>query len=242
MEYIQTFSLHEQKCMKKTAKSLKSTLRLNEEILNFYFNLILKQSNDDTDIPLQDFSIMIIHSKILKISTCLSTLLLKGNYCEFQSLQRDVFELHYLSEYLIKNPEKVDPWFEGESIKHSHVSKNLEIPLAMKQLYGMMCDYTHPNFNGIKGNLLLEHDDIVNFNTYPEFHKPTARALVVMQNVLLYSAMDLFFKQFKKFNNFNLEDEKQLKQIRSRLGKSSKAWIKYSYNPENEIFPMKVQM
>jgi len=240
MVFTQNFLSHEKKCERKTIATLKTTLELNEELLNFYFNLYEKQSNDsERDISLQDLSILIIHIKIIKTLNCLSGLLKRGHYCECQSIQRDVFELIYLSEYLMKNPEKVEPWFKGEQIKHGHVANNLDLPIEIRQLFGLMCDYTHPNIHGAKGNLILGHADYqIYFKEVPEFHKATANALIIQQISFMYTSMNLFFKYFQKHNNFNSDDGKQIEKIKNKWGKKVNSWVKSNSNPDHEIFPI----
>jgi hypothetical protein len=235
MEFTHKFLLNEQKCERKTIAALKGILSFNDELLNFYFNFYKKLSNFDENVSLQDLSIILIHIKMIKTYYCLSDLLKKGHYCEFQSLQRDVFELAYLSEYLIKNPDMVDPWFCGEQINHSHVANNLDIPNGIRKLYGMMCDYTHPNIKGARGNLILGQSDFIGFQETPEFHKSTAYALMAIQITFMYGAIELFYNHFKKFGVFDQDTEKQMK---LKLNKKISYWIKFSEKSEDKIFPI----
>jgi hypothetical protein len=240
MKFTQTFLSKEEKCERKTNTSLKSTLTLNEELLNFYYDLYEKQLNDsERDLSLQDLSILIIHTKILKSFNCLTGLLKRGHYSECQSIQRDVYELTYLAEYLIKNPDKVDPWFHGEEIKHRHVAKNLDLPNAIREMYGLMCDFTHPNIKGARSNLIVGYtDEQIFFKTLPEFHKPTAHGLLMQQISFIYVSINQFFPYFEKYNNFNSDDEKQISNFYEKWQKKRRYWEKLLSESDYEMFPI----
>ena len=128
MEFIKDVYWSEKHCEAQSRHQLKSKIQLMEEMLIFYKNLIEKQNKDETNLELYEFATMLIHVKIFKTIYCNIDLLKKGHYNEFQSLFRDVFELIFLSQYIIKNPEKAGPWLDGEQISHGPVANSLKLP------------------------------------------------------------------------------------------------------------------
>jgi hypothetical protein len=228
MEFIQVVSQCENYCEHQTRSQLKLNLNFLEEILNFYGNLLKKQIKDETDIKTHEVAILLIHTKIIKTLNCNSGLLTKGHYSEFRSLLRDVFELTFLSQYIMKNPEKAEPWLDGEQFGHRHVANTLNLPTEIREIYGMLCDYTHPNFNGAKENIILDKkSEDIDFLMIPIFRKEIAKPLIIIQIHFAFMAINQFFVCFKKYNNFNNDDEKQLKRIKNKLPKQVNSWSKY---------------
>jgi hypothetical protein len=228
MEFIQEVSQLENYCEHQTRSQLKSNLNFLEEILNFYYNILQKQINDETDIKTHELAIILIHAKIIKTLNCNSDLLKKGHYSEFRSLLRDVFELTFLSQYIMMNPEKADPWLDGGQIGHRLVANTLNLPTEIREIYGMLCDYTYPNFNGVKENLILnKKKEDIGFLMIPIFRKKIAKALVLMQIHFAFMAINQFFVCFKIYKNFNKDDEKQLKRIKNKLPKQLNSWTQY---------------
>lgn len=165
-------------------------------------------------------------------------MLKKGHYCECQSIQRDIFELFYLSEYLIKNPDKVDPWLHGVQIKHSHIAKELDLPEPIRDMYGLMCDYTHPNIHGAQSNFLLGPScEQIFFKDVPEFHKPTAHGLLLQQICFIYCSTCQFFQHFEKYNVFDANDKKNLNELYIKWQNEFQYWEKLCDDSDYEMFP-----
>ena len=135
-------------CESRSSYQLKSKTILIEDIENFYYDLHQKQIKDETNLKIHEFAIILIHSKIIKTLICNSDLLKKGHYSEFRSLLRNVLELIYLSKFLMKNPEKAKFWLDGDQYGFGYVAGPLNIPDDIRNIYGKLCDYTHPNFRG----------------------------------------------------------------------------------------------
>jgi hypothetical protein len=183
---------------------------------------------DETDIKTYELAIILIHAKIIKTLNCNSDLLKKGHYSEFRSLLRDVFELTFLSKYIMENPEKGDFWLNGKQIGHRHVANALNLSNEIREIYGKLCDYTHPNFNGVKECLILDKiKEDIDFLMIPIFQKEIAKPLIIMQIHFAFIAMNQFFVCFKVYNNFTNDDEKQLKRIKNKLPKQAILWTKY---------------
>mgnify|MGYP007068386939 CR=1 FL=1 len=101
-----------------------------------------------------------------------------------------------------------------------------------------MCDFTHPNFRGVKGNIIMKRDSGIYFKIIPEFHKPTARSLSFMQMMFELSAITTFFEHFKHYRNFTKDDEKQLELIKKSISKRIHPWLEKS---NDEIFPIHIE-
>ena len=52
------------------------------------------------------------------------------------------------------NPEKADIWLNGGEIGHRLVANTLNLPTEIREIYGLLCDYTDPNFKSAKENLI----------------------------------------------------------------------------------------
>jgi len=240
MEYTQLFLSHEKKCERDTISSLKTQLELTENLLNFYYSIYKKQSEDsETDLTLLDLALLIIHTRILKGFSCLFGLLKRGHYCECQSLQRDLFELIYLCEYLLKNPEKVDNWWHGEEIKHRHVANDLELDEPIRKMYGSMCDFTHPNIKGARSNLVLEPSSRqIFFRCNPVFHLATAHGLLIQQISFLYISTRQLFYHFEKYNHFNSDDEQTIQNFYGEWQKERVEWENLMSEGDYDMFPI----
>ncbi len=227
--FIQEVSQLENYCEHQTRSRLKSNLNFLEEILNFYYNLLQKQIDDKTiDIKLHELAVIIIHVKIIKTLNCNLNLLKKGHYSEFRSLLRNVIELTFLSQYLMTNPEKAEIWFNGEQIGYGHVAETLNLPTEIGEIYGKLCDYTHPNFRGASGNIILDKkSEDINFLIIPIFQKKMAKPLIIMQIHFAFIAINQFFACFETYNNFNKDYEKQLKRIKNKLPKQENFLTQY---------------
>lgn len=223
--------LSEIHCEAQSRRQLKSKLQLMEEMLTLYKNLIEKQNKDETNLELHEFATTIIHVKILKTLYCNISLLKKGHYNEFQSLFRDVFELIFLSKYIIKNPETAEAWLDGKPIKHGPVANSLQLPIEIREIYGSLCDYTHPNFKSAAKNMIVckRYGDF-DFFFISIFQQKKARKLITMQIFFTFMAISAYFNIFKNFQNFDENDEKQLIRIQKKLPKLEESWANYCCN------------
>ncbi len=216
-------------CESRSSYQLKSKTILIEDIENFYYDLHQKQIKDETNLKIHEFAIILIHSKIIKTLICNSDLLKKGHYSEFRSLLRNVLELIYLSKFLMKNPEKAKFWLDGDQYGFGYVAGPLNIPDDIRNIYGKLCDYTHPNFRGTKDNLILSRkSENIDFLMVPVYRKKCALYLITVQLYFAFIAMNHFFECFKKFNNFNADDEKHLNRIKNKTLKQIKSPTKYN--------------
>jgi hypothetical protein len=240
MEYSHLFLSNEESCERDTISSLQPQLDSTERLFNFYFSLYYRQSDDsETDYSSLDLALLVIHTRIISGFNCLFGLLKRGHYCECQSIQRDIFELIYLCEYLTKNPEKVDPWWHGEEIKHRHVANNLELPESVRKMYGSMCDFTHPNIKGARSTLVLQPSlEQIYFKYIPEFHKPTAHALLIQQITFMFTSTRQFFQHFEKFNHFTSEDKVIFDNFYDEWQKERILWENLVSEGDYEMFPI----
>jgi len=229
MTFKQKVSRFEIFCESRSRYQLKSKLILLEDIENFYYDLHQKQIKDETNLELHEFAGMLIHSKIIKTLICISELLKKGHYSEFRSLLRTVLELIYLSKFLMKNPEKAKSWLDGNQYGFGYVASPLNIPNDIRNIYGKLCDYTHPNFRGARDNLILaKKSEDIDFLMVPMYRKKCALFLITIQLYFAFIAMNHFFECFNKFNNFDTDDEKHLNRIKSKTLKQIKSKTQYN--------------
>jgi hypothetical protein len=229
MTFKEKVSRFENFCESQSKYQLKSKMILLDDIENFYYNLHQKQVKDETDLELHEFAIILIHSKIIKTLNCNSNLLRKGHYSEFRSLLRNVLELIYLSKFLMRNPEKAESWLDGAQYGFGYIANPLNIPDDIRDIYGKMCDFTHPNFRGTKDNLILSNrSENIDFLMIPVYRKKCALSLISIQLYFAFIAMNHFFECFKKFNNFDTDDEKHLNRIKSKILKQIKSPTQYN--------------
>jgi hypothetical protein len=231
LEHQSSSEIH---CKVQTERQLKSKLELMDELLTFYNNLIEKQNRDESDIQLNEFAIMLIHVRILKISICNVGLLKKGHYNEFQSLLRDVYELVFLSQYLIEHPEKAEFWFDGNQINHRTIANSLKLPEEMRQIYASLCDYTHPNMRSVfKHWTLSKRQHEFNFYLISIFQRKVAKKLIILQLNFIFIGINQFSELFKRYQNFDKGDEKQYLRIKNKIAKLENAGINYCFNLKN---------
>jgi hypothetical protein len=70
------------------------------------------------------------------------------------------------------NPEKADSWLDGAQYGFGYIANPLNLPTEIRENYGMLCDYTHPNFNGAVGNLMIDKKSKdIDFLMIPIFQK-----------------------------------------------------------------------
>ncbi|MFA4850481.1 MAG: DUF5677 domain-containing protein [Methanoregula sp.] len=200
MEFIKELYWSEKHCEAQSRHQLKSKIQLMEEMLIFYKDLIEKQNKDETNLELCEFATILIHVKIFKTIYCNIDLLKKGHYNEFQSIFRDAFELIFLSQYIIKNPEKADSWLDGEQISHGPVANSLKLPQEIREIYASLCDYTHPNMKSAAKNMVLsKRYGEFDFYFISIFQNKLAKKLIIMQIYFTFLAINKFFDCFKNF-------------------------------------------
>ena len=202
-------------CESRSSYQLKSKTILIEDIENFYYDLHQKQIKDETNLKIHEFAIILIHSKIIKTLICNSDLLKKGHYSEFRSLLRNVLELIYLSKFLMKNPEKAKFWLDGDQYGFGYVAGPLNIPDDLPK-YTESCATTRIQISGVpKDNLILSRkSENIDFLMVPVSTEKMCLYLITVQLYFAFIAMNHFFECFKKFNNFNADDEKHLNRIK----------------------------
>jgi hypothetical protein len=105
----------------------------------------------------------------------------------------------------------------------------LNIPNDIRHIYGKLCDYTHPNFKGTRDNLILaKNSEDIEFLMVPMYRKKCALFLITIQLYFAFIAMSHFFDCFKKFNNFDADDEKKLNRIKNKILKQIKSTTQYN--------------
>jgi len=231
MEFFDLLLASEVHCEAQSCHQLKSKLKLLEELLSFYNELLEKQDKDNRDLKLNEFAIILIHVKIFRTLYCNIGLLKKGHYNEFQSLLRDVFELIFLSQYIDKNPKEAERWLDGEQINHGPVSRALKLPHYIEEIYGSLCDYTHPNLKSVAKNWSYPNKSgDMHFYTISIFQRKTSKNLIIFQVYFAFMAIEQFFNCFKVYQNFDKNDEIRLNRLKMKLPKVDDLWAKYCCN------------
>jgi hypothetical protein len=226
------FSQAEIKCELKTKSFFKMNLELNDKILNFYLKIIDKygkQEHSGGDLtPIVSF---FLHAKIIKSLYCLTGLVKKGQYQDFFAIQRNVVESIYLSQFLFENPKYNAEWLKGAQINHKKFSKDsIEIP-AIKDIYGILCDYTHSNSRIIWPYVKSNDTKKTEIKLTPQFDELIAYYAIIMQMLFTLDALDHHIEVIKKFQgNLDTFDEQELERLRKQSSIQLNKWEEYCGN------------
>jgi hypothetical protein len=237
MNEVNFFELEETRCEIESKIQLEKEFAFFYEILEFYSKILKKYSKHcdllDEQAPI---AVLLLNFKIIKTQHCLCSLLKKGHYSEFQALLRNVFEAIYLCSYFLKHPEKSESWIDGAEIKHRHVSDDLSIDENTKNLYGILCDYTHSNIRCIIPDLVFTKSPAIKIKSMPIFHKPSAYCLLIIQMGFTEQIIKIYIKFLQTYlRDIDTDDKKEFTRIQKKLKISQKRWRKYSTDPKNKM-------
>jgi len=211
MTDIKSILSAEKECERKTKKILKKGIDFNDELFTQYLKFSGKYcrggSKRDTESPL---AILLLNDKIVKSLFCISSLLKKGHYPECLSLQRDVLEAICLVEYISKNPEVSDLWINGKQMSFGKISKKFLLFPDDGEIFGHLCDFTHPNMRSTIGEIdLVESPMGMTFTYEPFFQRDIARASLVHIIQLTFRAlfcyMDYTHKYYEDIEQADIE-------------------------------------
>ena len=227
------FQLLEENCAKKTYEQFKPEIHLQNELLSLYGGLFNGRKNKDSRVNSDlEISLLILNNKIINSMYCNLGLLMNGYYTESFAISRNIHEAMFLSAYLIKNPSKVDRWLHGNQINHKGVMKELNMDLNRREIYGFMCDSTHPNIKGARVDLILNQDTAgslpnskhLNLKIGPLFNKNIARELFILQLMYTMESIENFYGFFNDCEWCSFDDD--LKKKKTELRKSYLTLIK----------------
>jgi hypothetical protein len=229
------FLSQEKTCEDETIKIFKRENNFQKKLLNFYIKILkgIKKNDRLHILDIQDLSILILNLRIINSLSCNRILINKGYYHDAFSILRIIHESRYLSEYFIDNPEEAERWIDGAQIGHKEVIEKLGIPAHYNAIYGMLCDFTHSNIDGIIDYVLLErtypvnnkNDTTKNDTTKmcaqfgPVFNLHNAKNVIYTQLVENYEAMDNVYRYFNSFywNKFESRFGRQKFELRNDL-------------------------
>lgn len=236
MESLELFFLAENHCEEETDKQIKKSLYLNDEILDLNLKIYNKYFNqkppETCDYP---FAIIVLQNKILKSLRCLTILLKKGYYSEFQSIMRDILDLTRKSQYFLEHPEKSMDWIKGKEIKFGKINPNLSDSASWGRLYGDLCDFTHGHFRSTFWEITIYSESReMSLKKTPIFQKPIAYELIsrlLTFNLLTFLIFEDFLKKFH--NDLDPTETKEFRELIKKWVQHLEKLEKYQTNPKD---------
>lgn len=240
MENIESYLLAEKKCENDTVSVLKKPIELNNEFFEFYLKISKKYGGGKPKIKEGPLALILLNHRILKSVYCLSELLKKGQYAEFHSILRDVFEALSKSEYILYHPEISNSWLSGERITFSKLSKKLSLPEEFKNLYGELCNFTHANCQGSLWEITVKQEKpepgyrIISMSYEPVFQKPIAYSLImylISFTIYAINTYIIFIEMY--YDNVAIEDKDEYDRLLKKLPTIDKDYSEFCSNPKN---------
>ncbi|PKL70084.1 MAG: hypothetical protein CVV30_01560 [Methanomicrobiales archaeon HGW-Methanomicrobiales-1] len=228
MTDIESIISAEKICEAKTKESFKIPIEIYEELFTLYLNVSEKYCKNTPKAGIErPLAVLLLNDRIAKSLYCSIDLLKRGHYNECFSIQRDIFEAICLSEYILKNPKMSEVWFTGKPITFSKISKEISLLPFDQEIYGHLCDFTHPNVH----STIREYEpDTVRIGVYftfkPYFQKEMAHSSLVHFFLLVYRAMDNYLKYMKQFHeDIEPEDSDKIEIMFKKIYKFSDSLI-----------------
>jgi len=248
MENIESYSAAEKKCEDETILALKQPIEINEELFEFYLKISKKYCGGMPKSNVRPFALIVLNHRILKSTRCLSTLLKRGQYAEFHSILRDVFEALSKSEFFLSHPESSHAWLKGEKITFSKISKKLSLPDSLNQLYGELCNFTHANIQSIFWEITVypkkiePNFRIVSMSYEPVFFKPIAYSLIMFLIDFTIYAINSYFIFIERYcSEIDQEDKDQYYQLTKKLAAIDKDYSEFCSDPKNTEWRRKIK-
>jgi hypothetical protein len=240
MENIESYLLAEKKCENDTITVLKKPITISDDFLEFYIKISKKYPKESQIARQKPFALILLNHRILKSIYCLSELLKKGQYADFHSILRDVFEALSKSEYFLHHPEISDSWLRGEQISFSKISKKISLPEELKCLYGELCNYTHVNSQASLWEVTVTQKKpepglrVISMSYEPVFQKPIAYSLTMYLISFTIYAINNFIMFIKNnYDDIDIEDKDEYNRLLKQLPEIDKDYSEFSSNPKN---------
>jgi len=240
MGNIESYLSDVKKCENETISVLKIPFELYEEFFEFYLKISKKYGSGMPKGGKGPLALILLNHRILKSIYCLSELLKKGQYAEFHSILRDVFEALSKSEYILHHPEISDSWLSGERIRFSKISKKLSLPEEFNNFYGELCNYTHANCQGSKWEITVKQEKpkpgyrVISMSYEPVFQKPIAYSLIMyLLSFTIYAINTFIIFTEKYYEDINIEDKDEYKRLLKKMPLIDKDYSKFCSNPKN---------
>jgi hypothetical protein len=240
MENIESYLLAEKKCETETVSVLKKPIGINNEFFEFYLKISNKYGGGMPKSGKGPLALILLNHRILKSIYCLSGLLKKGQYAEFHSILRDVFEALSKSEYILYHPEISDSWLSGERITFSKVSKKLSLTDELNNLYRELCNFTHANIQSSLWEITVKQEKpkpgyrIITMTYEPVFQKPIAYSLIMyLISFTIYAIKNYMMWIKMYYSDIDIEDNIEYDRLIEKLPPIDKAYSEFCSNPKN---------
>jgi|WetSurMetagenome_2_1015567.scaffolds.fasta_scaffold181976_3 hypothetical protein len=248
LENLEAYLLAEKNCENETVSVLEAPIELNNEIFEFYLKTTKKYCYGVPKSPDRPVAVIILNYRILKSIACLSVLLKKGQYAEFQSILRDVFEALSKSEYMLYHPEISDSWLRGERINFSKVSKKISLPESLNNFYGELCHFTHANSPGSKWEIIVnpknpEHGfHTISLSSDPVFRKDIAYFLIINLISFTIYAINNYLEFTKRYcEDIDNEDTLEYNRLIKKIEPIDNDYHEFSSDPKNTEWRTKLK-
>lgn len=248
LENIESYLLAEKNCENETISVLKAPIDFNNEIFEFYLKITKKYCQGVPRIPERPIAIIILNYRILKSVACLSVLLKKGQYAEFHSILRDVFEALSKSEYMLYHPEISNSWLRGERINFSKVSKKISLPKSLNNFYGELCHFTHANAPGSIWEIVVNPKDpehgfhTISMSSHPVFREDIAYYLIMLLISFTIYAINNYLEFTKMYcEDIDNEDILEHNRLIKKIEPIDNDYQEFSSNPKNTEWRTKLK-
>ncbi len=236
-DFIKEIRFEESKCKKITLSKFKKEFDFFNDFLYFYVDQIrMTRICKNSHFSTQESAIFMLNVRIIKSFLCANNLLKMGYYNEAIVIQRSIYESINLCKYIIKNPKSAEKWSKGERFSPSVVAKDLVISPEMNKIYGIFCEFTHPNVASVSDLITVEkrslchadfqEKDTMITHTCSIFNKELAHASIKYQLLFIQMASDDFFEFFMKHHSKDVNELhlKLRKEFQSRIVKIAALW------------------
>jgi hypothetical protein len=248
-ENIDSYFQYQKKCETETLSVLTESFELNDEFFEFFLKISKKYCHGMPKFPNKNpIAIIILNYRILKSIGCLSELIKKGQYAEFHSILRDVFEALSKSEYILYHPEISSSWLKGERITFSKVSKKISLPECLNNFYGELCHFTHANAQGSIWEIIVipKKPDIeyrtISLSSEPIFRKDIAYHLIIhLISFTIYAINTylIFIKMY--YSDVDDEDTEEYNRLIKKLEPIDKDYHEFISDPKNTEWARKLK-
>lgn len=231
--FIEVFSIDESLCVNNTQIEFATEFNFFYDAITFYKELIQQTSiRKKSHFSKDDGAIFLLNVRIITSLLCANSLIKRGYYNESMVIQRSVYESLNLCKYFRKIPNSATKWFNGKQISPSTVSEALKIDKDFKDVYGVLCDRTHPNFASTIDLIRFQERNPENNSLQitahlgPTFDKNQTYTSIMAQFLFLQMGIDEFidFSQNQNLIEVNDKNRKQQKILREKLFDFMQMW------------------
>jgi hypothetical protein len=237
MDNLNDLQSKEYICAKKTHEIFKNEIFMQNELLVFYATLLKERKVERDHIcDVQEISILLLNAEMINSMWCNLSVLINGYYHDSFVITRNIHESMHLCKYFLKNPKEASEWLNGKQISHKKVIKNLKIDQNQQDIYGILCNFTHPNIKGSIADLVLrEHNvdtnldsKIIDIKIGSLFNENIAYLLFLKQSLYAMTSIENFYAFLDNCDWCQINDE-----MKNKKNEVKKKFI--SYLEKNQI-------